>query len=69
MTEKIGEKFLEMSDLFKGYIQYVNNYNSAMERLDKLTNQNPQFKAFIEVIFVIFSRLICCLGNLFETRM
>lgn len=49
MTEMIGEQFLEMSDLFKGYIQYVNNYTSAMERLEKLNASNPQFKTWLEV--------------------
>jgi hypothetical protein len=47
MTEEIGLRFLEMGDFLKGYIQYVNNYNQAIQKLDSL-EQNPEFKKWLE---------------------
>lgn len=36
-----------MVDFLKGYVQYVNNYNAALQCLEKL-NQDPKFNEWLE---------------------
>jgi len=46
-TQRLGDIFLNMTDFLKVYIQYVNNYNIALETLSQL-QQVTEFQQFIE---------------------
>jgi len=45
-TSQLGDMFLEMMDFLKTYIQFVNNYNYALQTLDKL-KKIPEFVAWL----------------------
>jgi len=46
-TQQLGDIFLEMMDFLKVYIQYVNNYNVSLEKLEKL-NAIPEFSSWLQ---------------------
>jgi len=48
-TQKLGDLFLEMMDWLKVYIQFVNNYNMALQKLDYL-NGMPAFVEWIDKV-------------------
>eukprot|EP01119_Soliformovum_irregulare_P021308 TRINITY_DN7070_c1_g1_i1.p1 TRINITY_DN7070_c1_g1~~TRINITY_DN7070_c1_g1_i1.p1 ORF type:complete len:412 (-),score=88.04 TRINITY_DN7070_c1_g1_i1:341-1576(-) len=46
-TQQLGDVFVGMLDWLKAYVQYVNNYNVALETLEKLQS-NLQFQEWLK---------------------
>lgn len=47
-------EFMFQADFLKVYVQYVQNYNVALETLEKL-RQIPEFVAWLQVFYGIYS--------------
>ena len=43
-AQTIGDVFVEVKDLLKAYVQYVNNYNNALQVMKKLSKKDDWVK-------------------------
>lgn len=47
-SQTIGDIFLEIKDVLRAYVQYVNNYNNALLTLNLCIQKRPMFAEFFE---------------------
>lgn len=52
-TPRIGDILLKLTPFLKMYAEYVKNFDKAMELLKQWTDRSPQFKAIIQEIQVL----------------
>lgn len=52
-TSQLGDVFLRLSDFFKIYIEYANNYDAAQDVLDALLNDSEAFLRFCEAMELV----------------
>jgi hypothetical protein len=52
-TSQLGDVFLRLSDFFKIYIEYANNYDAAQDVLDALLNESEAFLRFCEAMELV----------------
>ena len=50
-TQKLGDVFSTLAPYLKLYVQYINNYEAAMQTMTKCST-NPNFVAFLNVRIV-----------------
>lgn len=49
-AQTIGDIFLEIKDVLRAYVQYVNNYNNALLTLNLCIQKRPMLAEFLEVM-------------------